>query len=93
MDFKHVYHAMKLSRLELQRAIENTDPVYFDAVPIDYKNEVNTVNVVQLNESGSQIMDERTVHITQSPDYRSKWLNIAKFIYSTKTEKQQEEIK
>ena len=62
-DLKHVYHAMKLSRLELQKAIENTDPVYFDAVPIDYKNEANTVTICRLNESGSQIINE-TVHNT-----------------------------
>lgn len=44
-DFAHVHYAMKLARQELDKAIENTDPVYFDATPIDYKNLGNTAVV------------------------------------------------
>ena len=64
---------MKLSRIELQKAIENTDPVYFDADPMDFKNQITTAD-------------------PNSPDYKSKWQNIAKFIYSTKTKEQQDEL-
>ena len=46
-DFAHVYNAMKLSRVELQEAIENKERIFFDAVPIDF-DEVNNsvVNVI-----------------------------------------------
>ena len=67
---------MKMARIELQKAIENKERIFFDGVPIDYNEENNqTINVCQKNELGDLV--DVPMHVTQSPNFKSKWLQIA----------------